>query len=135
MPTPSGSARKRRQSSASLGPLLRRPFGCYLPRLVDRQKLDQVLKHWKKVKAQVASEGVSFSEAMRLLAGASYGDSETESLPKDSKQWSTVIAGDWLAKILTITTTVQDSRLLLSNMIISKMHQNKLKYYIIFDYI
>lgn len=68
---------------------------------VDRQKLDEVLKHWKKVKAQVASEGVSFSEAMRLLAGASYGDAATESLPKDSRQWSTVIAGDWLAEILT----------------------------------
>lgn len=68
---------------------------------VDRQKLGEVLKHWKKVKAKVASEGVSFSEAMRLLAGTSYDDATTESLPDNSMQWSTVIAGDWLAEILT----------------------------------
>lgn len=67
---------------------------------VDRQKLDEVLKHWKKVKEQVTSEGISFSEAMRLLAGTSSGDATTESLPNSSKQWSTVIAGDWLAEIL-----------------------------------
>lgn len=68
---------------------------------VDKQKLEEVLKHWNKVKSQVASEGISFSEAMRLLAGASYGETTTGSLPKDSKQWSKVIAGKWLAEILT----------------------------------
>lgn len=67
---------------------------------VDRQKLDDVLQHWKKVKAQVAREGISFSEAMRLLAGASSGDATTEFLPDSSRQWSTVIAGDWLAETL-----------------------------------
>src|SRR5581483_2570392 len=37
---------------------------------VDREKLQEALKHWKKVERDVRREGLSFFEGMRLLTGA-----------------------------------------------------------------
>ena len=65
---------------------------------VDREKLNEALDHWKHVEAQ-ADEGLSFIEAMRLLAGAprdlnEAGDGEAE------YEWSFVRAGQWLGALL-----------------------------------
>ena len=36
---------------------------------VDREKLHQALNHWQSVEQQVAQDGISFAEGMRLLSG------------------------------------------------------------------
>ena len=61
---------------------------------VDPDKLGEVLDQWRDVQAQAAAGGVSFAEAMRLLAGADLGadDIEDEARP----EWSQVVAGKWL---------------------------------------
>ena len=67
---------------------------------VDREKLDGVLAHWEKVQRASADDGITFLEGMRLLAGASVDDAATTALPPATADWSTVVAGDWLAKVL-----------------------------------
>ena len=62
---------------------------------VDPDKLEQVLGHWRQVQAQAATDGVSFAEAMRLLAGADLTGTGQE-VQADRPEWSEVIAGKWL---------------------------------------
>ena len=61
---------------------------------VDREKLKQALQHWQAVEEH-ASDGLSFSEGMRLLAGApaDLGDDVQGIQVQD---WSFVDAGKWL---------------------------------------
>ena len=62
---------------------------------VDHDKLSQVLDHWRNVQKQAQSEGVSFGNAMRMLAGVHADDNDgLEELRPD---WSEVIAGKWLS--------------------------------------
>ena len=68
---------------------------------IDRQKLEQVLAHWRDVQQAVADEGVSFVEGMRLLSGAGIDDSAEDLADEDVPQWSEVVSGEWLAKVLT----------------------------------
>jgi non-specific serine/threonine protein kinase len=64
---------------------------------IDRQKLDQVLAHWKNAQ-RAARQGLSLLEAMRLLAGA---EAEAAApLDRDVADWSRVSAGPWLAETL-----------------------------------
>lgn len=68
---------------------------------IDRERLAEALAHWKQVESESASSGLSFIEAMRLLAGASAdldGDSASQA---DSSQWSSVNAGSWLSDVLS----------------------------------
>ncbi len=72
---------------------------------LDRQKLEEVLAHWKSVQRKVASEGVSFNQGMRLLAGVPIGldhddGAEGASSETATPEWSEVIAGDWLTSLL-----------------------------------
>jgi non-specific serine/threonine protein kinase len=62
---------------------------------VDREKLSEALAHWKKVEAETANGGLTFAEGMRLLAGAP-ADLQEDSL-EDTRQWSFVQPGKWLA--------------------------------------
>jgi non-specific serine/threonine protein kinase len=69
---------------------------------VDHGKLQDVLSHWETVSAK--TEGVSFLEAMRLLAGYRGGSrNETEASTANAPEWSQVVAGgvlrDALAKM------------------------------------
>jgi len=65
---------------------------------VDRDKLSQVLEQWREVQRQAQSEGVSFSEAMRMLSGIQLnGDEAIENM---RPEWSEVIAGKWLSSRL-----------------------------------
>jgi non-specific serine/threonine protein kinase len=64
---------------------------------VDREKLSRMLDEFQAVEAAAAKGGVSFGEAMRLVAGAHVpGDTVADSSP----DWSHVVAGPWLAKTL-----------------------------------
>ncbi len=64
---------------------------------VDRTKLEQVLAHWLSVEKQ-ASDGISFLEGMRLLAGASI--TSNDDAPPEVQAWSSVEAGPWLTQTL-----------------------------------
>jgi hypothetical protein len=64
---------------------------------VDREKLSRMLDEFQAVEAAAAKGGLSFGEAMRLVAGAQVpGDTVADSSP----DWSQVVAGPWLAKTL-----------------------------------
>ena len=66
---------------------------------VDRDKLSQVLDQWKDVQKQAQDEGVSFGEAMRMLAGAHIND-DTADIEYTRPEWSEVVAGKWLSSRL-----------------------------------
>ncbi len=67
---------------------------------VDREKLEGVLAHWKKVQRGAAGDGISFLEGMRLLAGAAVEGNELLPMPASAAGWSTVVAGGWLKEVL-----------------------------------
>ncbi|NOZ54184.1 MAG: DEAD/DEAH box helicase [Gammaproteobacteria bacterium] len=62
---------------------------------VDQEKLNEALAHWKKVESETANGGLTFSEGMRLLAGAPVDLGND--IPEESKAWSFVQPGQWLA--------------------------------------
>ncbi|MFH1532407.1 MAG: DEAD/DEAH box helicase [Pseudomonadota bacterium] len=66
---------------------------------VDRDKLSQVLDQWRDVQKRAQADGVSFGEAMRMLAGA-YVDGDDEADEDGHPEWSEVIAGKWLSSRL-----------------------------------
>jgi non-specific serine/threonine protein kinase len=64
---------------------------------VDRDRLSRMLDEFRAVESAAAKDGLSFGEAMRLLAGAPVpGDIVAATAP----DWSAVVAGPWLAKTL-----------------------------------
>ena len=64
---------------------------------VDRERLQQMLDAFRSVETAAAKDGLSFGEAMRLLAGAHVpGDIIAATAP----DWSLVVAGPWLTKTL-----------------------------------
>jgi superfamily II DNA or RNA helicase len=66
---------------------------------LDRERLDQVLAHWKTAERQARQEGLTFLDGMRLLAGANVAE-RAQPLEAATSEWSQVIAGDWLAATL-----------------------------------
>ena len=66
---------------------------------VDRQKLSEVLAHWEKVEASVATDGLSFVDGMRMLAGAPADLSRAGSV-EGAREWSFIQPGQWLASLL-----------------------------------
>jgi non-specific serine/threonine protein kinase len=67
---------------------------------LDRDKLDSVLAHWKKVQSAASGDGISFLDGMRLLAGAALDGGGEADLPAGVADWSTVHAGAWLGNVL-----------------------------------
>ena len=66
---------------------------------VDRERLSRTLEQFKAIESRAASEGLSFAEAMRLVAGAGLGsDAVSDAATAD---WSRTVAGPWLAETLT----------------------------------
>ncbi|MCY3767908.1 MAG: DEAD/DEAH box helicase [Gammaproteobacteria bacterium] len=66
---------------------------------VDREKLAEALEHWKNVEEEIAADGISFIEGMRLLAGSPMDlSTATDSSPE--YQWSSVQAGTALRELL-----------------------------------
>ena len=64
---------------------------------VDREKLSEILGQWRDVQEQAAAGGVSFAEAMRMLAGAELNGAVDDGVTDARPEWSEVIAGKWLA--------------------------------------
>ena len=67
---------------------------------VDRERLREALEHWRKIQALAGSDGISFAEGMRLLAGASADLRSTGPEGDGDREWSFVSAGDWLSDVL-----------------------------------
>jgi hypothetical protein len=91
-----------RLTRAEIAKLLAASDGLHLVRgrwvEVDRDKLKGMLEEFRQVERTAKETGLTFAEAMRLLAGATVSDAEAaRAAPPD---WSRVVAGPWLAKIL-----------------------------------
>jgi non-specific serine/threonine protein kinase len=65
---------------------------------IDSERLSRTIDRFKVIEQRAAVEGLSFGEAMRLLAGAAIAD-ET-SIEQAQADWSETIAGPWLARTL-----------------------------------
>ncbi len=64
---------------------------------LDRDKLGRLLEQFRAVEQTAAAGGLTFAEAMRLLAGANVsGEGVADAAP----DWSRIVAGPWLAKTL-----------------------------------
>jgi non-specific serine/threonine protein kinase len=65
---------------------------------VDPRRLSRMIEHFGAVEREAADKGISFAEAMRMLAGievAADGDSASA-----DAGWAHVVAGPWLAETL-----------------------------------
>lgn len=65
---------------------------------VDRERLSRTLGRFETIERRAAKEGLSFGEAMRLVAGASIGGDEAGG--REDAEWSETVAGPWLAGTL-----------------------------------
>ncbi len=64
---------------------------------INRPRLERAMRRFKEVQDLAEREGLTFAEAMRLLAGAAVaGDDE----PHAAADWSHINAGPWLAETL-----------------------------------
>jgi superfamily II DNA or RNA helicase len=64
---------------------------------VDRDRLDRTMQRFREVEALAKREGLTFAEAMRMLAGAAVADGAADPAAAD---WSIVSAGPWMAQTL-----------------------------------
>ncbi len=65
---------------------------------VDRERLSRMLEHFREVERTAANNGLSFREAVRLLAGADAVVRDAS--PDAGAEWSQVVAGPWLTETL-----------------------------------
>ena len=65
---------------------------------VDHDRLSRTLEQFEAIGHRAATEGLSFGEAMRMLAGA--GIAEDGVAAPTEVAWSETVAGPWLAKTL-----------------------------------
>ncbi len=91
-----------RLSAAEIGKLLAGTEGLQLLRgrwvEVDREKLGRTIERLRAIEEAAAGSGLSFAEAMRLVAGAPIADDGAEA--EVERDWSRVVAGPWLARTL-----------------------------------
>ena len=64
---------------------------------IDRPRLERAIDRFKEAQELAEEEGLSFAEAMRLLAGAAVAGDDAQTFVAD---WSQVSAGPWLAETL-----------------------------------
>ncbi len=64
---------------------------------VDREKLARTMEQFRKFEQLAARRGVTFAEAMRMVAGADIGG---EISTTQHSEWAGTVAGPWLAEIL-----------------------------------
>jgi SNF2-related domain/SNF2 Helicase protein/Helicase conserved C-terminal domain len=64
---------------------------------IDHERLGRTLERFEAIQRSAAAEGLSFGEAMRLLAGAGIGE---ETAAASDVAWSETVAGPWLAETL-----------------------------------
>jgi SNF2 family DNA or RNA helicase len=65
---------------------------------VDRERLSRTLDEFEAIERRAASDGLSFGDAMRMLAGAAIA--ENGSGGQADIDWSQTVAGPWLAETL-----------------------------------
>jgi non-specific serine/threonine protein kinase len=65
---------------------------------VDRARFEKTMERFRNAEALAARDGLSFAEAMRMLAGASVTGDDPEAADAD---WARVAAGPWLEHTLT----------------------------------
>jgi hypothetical protein len=65
---------------------------------VDRARFEKTMQRFQEAEALAEQGGLSFAEAMRMLAGASVAGDDPVAADAD---WSRVSAGPWLAETLT----------------------------------
>ncbi len=66
---------------------------------VDRERLSRTLEQLEAIERRAATDGLSFGEAMRMLAGAGIGGDGAAA--RADVDWSRTVAGPWLAETLT----------------------------------
>ena len=66
---------------------------------IDREKFNQTLQHWERVRLQAGKKGISFIEGMRLLAGVPTSFKENQEEERE-QGWESVHAGKSLHKLL-----------------------------------
>ena len=64
---------------------------------IDRERLERSIRQFRDAEELAAREGLTFAEAMRMLAGAAVADDAGDVAVAD---WSRVTAGPWLAETL-----------------------------------
>ncbi len=64
---------------------------------VDRKRLERAMRQFRDAEQLAERDGLTFTEAMRMLAGAAIVASEDDAASPD---WSRVTAGPWLAETL-----------------------------------
>jgi len=67
---------------------------------VDRNKLQEVLEHWKKVQTDSAAGGVPLLEGLRLLSGFDARQADEPETEVARAEWSQVVAGGALKRLL-----------------------------------
>jgi superfamily II DNA or RNA helicase len=65
---------------------------------VDRERLSRTLEQFETIERRALSDGLSFGEAMRILAGAGIADGAAAG--RSDIAWSETVAGPWLAETL-----------------------------------
>ena len=66
---------------------------------IDRSRLDREMRRFREAEDLARQGGLSFAEAMRMLAGAAIAEGGP---PTESTSWSEVTAGPWLAETLRV---------------------------------
>ena len=64
---------------------------------IDRARLERAMRQFAEAQALAARDGLTFAEAMRLLAGTAVADDAADPAVAD---WASVTAGPWLAETL-----------------------------------
>jgi non-specific serine/threonine protein kinase len=75
---------------------------------IDRERLNRTLEQFKAIERRAADDGLSFGEAMRLLAGARIAGDPATGVQIET-DWSEVTAGPWLAQTLAELRRVDGS--------------------------
>ena len=65
---------------------------------VDQERLSRTLEQFEAIERRAAIDGLSFGEAMRMLAGAGIGGDGADG--QADVAWSQTVAGPWLAETL-----------------------------------
>lgn len=65
---------------------------------IDHERLSRTLEQFEAIERRAAADGLSFGEAMRLLAGT--GISGEAAAAQGDIDWSQTVAGPWLARTL-----------------------------------
>jgi non-specific serine/threonine protein kinase len=89
-------------TAAEIAQLLAGSDGLHLVRgrwvEINREKLARILDEFRSVEKTAAASGLTFAEAMRLLAGANV--LEQGVVDSAAPDWSRIVAGPWLADTL-----------------------------------